>query len=74
MGKTAKKEEIEIEKDKNEEIVNLGEVVLDGSKSKKIQLLSIIGEIEGHEIISNSKTEMDAMQHTLRVAQHPCRT
>ena len=56
MGKTAKKEEIEIEKDKNEEIVNLGEVVLDGSKSKKIQLLSIIGEIEGHEIISNSKT------------------
>ena len=40
----------------NKIYVNLGEVVLDGSKSKKIQLLSIIGEIEGHEIISNSKT------------------
>lgn len=57
MGKTLKKEEVEIEKDKNEQIVDLGEVVLDGNKNKKkIQLLSIIGEIEGHEIISNSKT------------------
>lgn len=57
MGKTLKKEEVEIENDKNEQIVDLGEVVLDGnSNKKKIQLLSIIGEIEGHEIISNSKT------------------
>lgn len=57
MGKTSKKEEVEMEKDKNEQIVDLGEVVLDGNKNKKkIQLLSIIGEIEGHEIISNSKT------------------
>lgn len=57
MGKISKKEEVEMEKDKNEQIVDLGEVVLDGNKNKKkIQLLSIIGEIEGHEIISNSKT------------------
>ena len=57
MGKTSKKEKIEIEQEKNEEIVNLGEVVLDGNRNKKrIQLLSIIGEIEGHEIINNSKT------------------
>lgn len=57
MGKTSKKEEVEMEKDKNEQIVDLGEVVLDGNKNKKkVQLLSIIGEIEGHEIISNSKT------------------
>lgn len=57
MGNTSKKEEVEMEKDKNEQIVDLGEVVLDGNKNKKkIQLLSIIGEIEGHEIISNSKT------------------
>lgn len=57
MGKALKKEEIEIEKDKNEQITEFGEVVLDGNnKKKKIQLLSIIGEIEGHEIISNSKT------------------
>ena len=57
MGKTSKKEEAEARNIKNEELLELGEVVLDGNKKKrKIQLLSIIGEIEGHEIINNSKT------------------
>lgn len=57
MGKTSKKEEAEIRSSKNEELVQLGEVVLEGNnKKRKIQLLSIIGEIEGHEIINNSKT------------------
>ena len=57
MGKTSKKEAAEARNIKNEELLELGEVVLDGNKEKrKIQLLSIIGEIEGHEIINNSKT------------------
>lgn len=57
MGKTSKKEEAEARNIKNEELLELGEIVLDGNKKKrKIQLLSIIGEIEGHEIINNSKT------------------
>ena len=57
MGKTSKKEAAEARNIKNEELLELGEVVLDGNKKKrKIQLLSIIGEIEGHEIINNSKT------------------
>ena len=57
MGKTSKKEAAETRNIKNEELLELGEVVLDGNKDKrKIQLLSIIGEIEGHEIINNSKT------------------
>lgn len=57
MAKTSKKDDIEVRKNKNDEIVELGEVVLDGnSRHRRIQLLSIIGEIEGHEIISNSKT------------------
>ena len=54
MGKTSKKEAAEARNIKNEELLELGEVVLDGNKEKrKIQLLSIIGEIEGHEIINN---------------------
>ena len=57
MGKTSKNEAAEARNIKNEELLELGEVVLDGNKEKrKIQLLSIIGEIEGHEIINNSKT------------------
>lgn len=57
MGKTSKKEEAEARNTKNEELVQFGEVVLEGNnKKRKIQLLSIIGEIEGHEIINNSKT------------------
>ena len=43
---------------KNEEIQEFGQTVLeDNSKHKRIHLLSIIGEIEGHELLgSNTKT------------------
>lgn len=42
---------------KTDEIDATGQTVLDGNGSeKKIQLLSIIGEIEGHETVSNQKT------------------
>lgn len=57
MGKTDKNEEAELRKQKNEEIKDYGQTVLDSNESeKRIQLLSIIGEIEGHETINNSKT------------------
>lgn len=57
MSKASKGEEAEVRNNKNEEIKEMGEVVLeDNKKGRKIQLLSIIGEIEGHEIINNSKT------------------
>ena len=53
----SKYDETEARKNKNETIKEFGEVVLeDNKKKRKIQLLSIIGEIEGHEIINNSKT------------------
>ena len=53
----SKNDETEARKNKNETIKEFGEVVLeDNKKKRKIQLLSIIGEIEGHEIINNSKT------------------
>ena len=53
----ARNDESEIRAKKNEEIKEFGEVVLEDNKNnRKIQLLSIIGEIEGHEIINNSKT------------------
>ena len=56
MGKTDKSEEAELRKQKNEEIKDYGQTVLDSNESeKRIQLLSIIGEIEGHETINNSK-------------------
>ena len=57
MGKTSKKEEAEARNIKNEELLELGEIVLDGNKKKrKIQLLSIFGEIAGHEFYNKSKT------------------
>ena len=57
MGKTDINEEAELRKQKNEEIKDYGQTVLDSNESeKRIQLLSIIGEIEGHETINNSKT------------------
>lgn len=52
-----KTEKIEERMKKTDEIDACGQTVLDGSGSeKKIQLLSIIGEIEGHETVSNQKT------------------
>ena len=50
-------EKLEERMKKTDEIDATGQTVLDGNGSeKKIQLLSIIGEIEGHETVSNQKT------------------
>ena len=53
-----KKEKLETAEKQNEQIENLGEVLLDeNQKQYHIQLLSIIGEVEGHECLpNNSKT------------------
>ena len=53
-----KKEKLEQTEKQNEEIKELGEVVLEeNEKQHRIQLLSIIGEVEGHECLpNNSKT------------------
>lgn len=57
MGKSDKYDEADARNKKNEAIKEFGETVLEeNGKKRKIQLLSIIGEIEGHEIINNSKT------------------
>lgn len=52
------KDKKEIEKLRDEKIENYGQVTLDhNSEKSKIHLLTIIGEIEGHDILSsNSKT------------------
>ena len=53
-----KKEKLETAEKQNEQIENLVEVLLDeNQKQYHIQLLSIIGEVEGHECLpNNSKT------------------
>ena len=53
-----KKEKLETAEKQDEQIENLGEVLLDeNQKQYHIQLLSIIGEVEGHECLpNNSKT------------------
>lgn len=57
MSDVEKDNEAELRNKKNEEIKEFGQTVLgENKKKRKIQLLSIIGEIEGHEIINNSKT------------------
>lgn len=57
MGKSDKCDEADARNKKNEAIKEFGETVLEeNGRKRKIQLLSIIGEIEGHEIINNSKT------------------
>lgn len=57
MSKSDKCDEADARNKKNEAIKEFGETVLEeNAKKRKIQLLSIIGEIEGHEIINNSKT------------------
>ena len=51
-----KKEKLETAEKQNEQIENLGEVLLDeNQKQYHIQLLSIIGEVEGHECLPNNK-------------------
>ena len=51
QNKGCEKEKLETQQLKNEQIENQGQIVLDQSKHK-IHLLSIIGEIEGHEVSS----------------------
>lgn len=48
----------ELRQDKEKEVEETGQMMLDGSSNRyKIHLLSIIGEVEGHECLpSNSKT------------------
>lgn len=53
-----KREELEKEDIQNSQIEEMGQVVLDGNNRKrKVELLTIIGEVEGHESApSHSKT------------------
>lgn len=53
-----KREELETEDIRNSQIEEMGQVILDGNKKKrKVELLTIIGEVEGHESApSHSKT------------------
>ena len=51
-------------KDEEERIRENGQVTLDGSKNGRIHLLSIIGEIEGHENLSGS-TKTTKYEHIL---------
>lgn len=52
------KDKQELRQDKEKEVEETGQMMLDGSSNRyKIHLLSIIGEVEGHECLpSNSKT------------------
>ena len=53
-----KQKELDREDSRNGQIREMGEVVLDGNSRKhKVELLTVIGEIEGHESApSHSKT------------------
>ena len=53
-----KREKLEKTEKQNEEIENLGEAMLEeNAKEYHIQLLTIIGEVDGHECLpTNSKT------------------
>lgn len=57
-GEGIKKEKLETEDIRNEQIKEMGQVILDGNNKKyKIELLTIIGEVEGHESApAHSKT------------------
>lgn len=56
--KEEKKQALEQETEQNEQIREMGQVMLDGNEKKhKVELLTIIGEVEGHESApSQSKT------------------
>ena len=63
QNKGCEKEKLETQQLKNEQIENQGQIVLDQSKHK-IHLLSIIGEIEGHEV-SSPQTKTTKYEHIL---------
>ncbi len=53
------------ENDKNEQIQDFGQITLDeNNQKKKIHLLCIIGEIEGHEVLGNN-TKTTKYEHVL---------
>lgn len=53
------------EHDKNEQIQDFGQITLDeNNQKKKIHLLCIIGEIEGHEVLGNN-TKTTKYEHVL---------
>lgn len=56
--KEEKKQALEQETEQNEQLREMGQVMLDGNEKKhKVELLTIIGEVEGHESApSQSKT------------------
>ena len=55
MSKSSKEEMIEQERWEQEQLEEDGKVMLDkGGERHKIQLLSIIGEIEGHDVLGNN--------------------
>ena len=58
MGETEKEQKLKQEDTQNEQIKEMGQVVLDSNSRKhKVELLTIIGEVEGHEnLAGNSKT------------------
>ncbi len=58
------KEKLEAQKLKDEKLSEFGQVVLDESKGKKIHLLTIIGEIEGHESLPD-KAKTTKYEHVL---------
>lgn len=65
-GEREKEERTKIErtKEKEERIRESGQLTLDGPRKKKIHLLSVIGEIEGHENLSGS-TKTTKYEHIL---------
>lgn len=65
MGEKKSQEELEADKDKREEIKETGTLNLEnGKEHHRIQLLTIIGEIEGHEAVSGN-TKATKYEHLL---------
>lgn len=65
MNQNQEMEKKNIEEKKNEEIKDMGQLTLDHSRQKhRIHLLSIIGEIEGHECL-NSNAKSTKYEHIL---------
>lgn len=65
MNENQEIEKKDIEQKKNEEIKDMGQLTLDHSRQKhRIHLLSIIGEIEGHECL-NSNAKSTKYEHIL---------
>ncbi len=50
-AESEKKESVEKEEQQNKQIRDMGQVILNENSNKyKVELLTIIGEVEGHEI------------------------